>query len=111
MNNGQAQIFVSDSSVRAGGHTFRNNDYFKTGTSNIGVWNSTQTVCANASHTLLSWSNVSSDTNSLSVDPKFVSAPPDFHLQPGSPVATAGEKGVGMGAYAVSKVLSPPANP
>ena len=63
MNSGQAQIFVSDKSVRAGGHIFRNNDYFKTDTSTIGVWNSTQTVCANASHTLLSWGKVSGDTN------------------------------------------------
>jgi hypothetical protein len=111
MNNGQAQIFVSDSSVRAGGHIFRHNDYFNPSTAHIGVWNSTQTVCANAGHTLLSWANVSGDTNSLSVDPKFVSAPPDFHLQPGSPVATAGERGVTMGAYELSKTLSPPPKP
>jgi hypothetical protein len=111
MNNGQAQIFVSNSSVRAGGHTFRNNDYFNPGTAHIGVWNSTQTVCANASHTLLSWANVSGDTNSLSVDPKFASAPPDFHLQPGSPVTTAGERGVAMGAYEESKALPPSAKP
>ena len=111
MNSGQAQIFVSDKSVRAGGHIFRNNDYFKTGTSTIGVWNSTQTVCANASHTLLSWGKVSGDTNSLSVDPKFVNAPPNFRLQSGSPVATAGERGVAMGAHDVSMVLSPSANP
>jgi hypothetical protein len=111
MNGGQAQIFVSDSSVRAGGHIFRNNDYFKMGTSTIGVWNSTQTVCANASHTLLSWGKVSGDTNSLSVDPKFVNAPSNFRLQSGSPVATAGESGVAMGAHEVSMVLSPPTNP
>ena len=107
MNNGQAQIFVSDSSVRGGGHTFRHNDYFNTSSAHIGVWNSAQTVCANASHTLLTWTKASGEINSLSVDPKFVSAPLDFRLQPGSPVETAGERGIGMGAYDVSKVFFP----
>jgi CubicO group peptidase (beta-lactamase class C family) len=42
---------------------------------------------------------LSKDTNSLSVDPKFMSPPSNFHLQSGSPVKDKGEGGVDMGAY------------
>jgi len=98
-NNSIAQISVSSEAVVGGGHIFSNNDYFKLGSSNVAGWDVINSVCPPARKTFAQWASLSNDTNYLSVDPKFVNPPSDFHLRSSSPVKDKGEGGVDMGAY------------
>jgi hypothetical protein len=104
VNNGSCQVRVSVKSVSNGGHTFKNNNYFKAGDISIGSWNASSGGNANLS--LAQWAAVSGETNALSVDPQFVNPPADFHLRSNSPVDGAGEGGVDMGAYQWPGVVS-----
>jgi Periplasmic copper-binding protein (NosD) len=106
-----AQVVVSSLSVGLGGNVFKNNLWWKSATSNIGLWNCTYSTttdnCFNTSAnlTLAQWMAASKDTNSISADPRFVSltgGAEDFHLQPSSPAIGKGEGGVDMGAYPTS---------
>jgi hypothetical protein len=108
INNGLAQVYVSSKSVTNGGHLFRNNDYFKAGTSQIAFWNGTNAVSPPANKTLAEWVQVSGEQNCLTVDPKFVNPPTDLHLTSSSPVRGAGEAGVDMGGYQDGGVISIP---
>lgn len=101
LNNNNDQIYVTAQSVGNGGHAFRNNNYFKTGTANIGYWNAPVNPTP-ANLTLSQWNAASGEKNSLSVDPGFLNPPTDFHLKSNSLVKGAGEGGVDMGAYPLS---------
>jgi hypothetical protein len=84
-----AQVVVESPSVTAGGNVFSHNDYVRTGSSLIGLWNVASHGAANL--TLSQWSNASGDTNSMSANPLFVNASSgDFRLcaGPGNPVAS-----------------------
>jgi CubicO group peptidase (beta-lactamase class C family) len=98
-NNSLSQVWVSTEAVANGGNVFSNNDYFKSGTANIGVWNSGAKACTIADKNRTQWSSSSGDKNSMSVDPKFVTPPSNFHLQLSSSVKDKGEGGADMGAY------------
>jgi len=97
--NSIAQISVSSEAVASGGNIFSNNDYFKAGSTLVTGWNVTDERCPAADKNLGQWSPLSGDANSLSVDPKFVSPPSNFHLQSKSALKDKGENGVDMGAY------------
>jgi len=97
-NNGGYQIFVSTKSVTNGGHVIRNNDYFWSTGSKIGVWNGSNSY-GSADLTFAQWVAASHDNNSVSIDPKFMNLPGDLHLQAISPVRGVGTGGVDMGAY------------
>lgn len=98
-NNSNAQVSVSSEAVAGGGNIFSNNDYFKPGSTNVAGWNSAASGCPTADKTFAQWVTLSNDIGSLSIDPKFVNPPVDFHLQSSSLVKDKGLNGVDMGAY------------
>ena len=90
MGAAQSQVQVEAQSVTNTGNVFANNDYFKSGTSLIGVWNTTSTYPA-ANLTLSGWNSNSGETGDISADRLFVSASTgDFHLQSSSLAKDAG---------------------
>ncbi|MEW6299731.1 MAG: right-handed parallel beta-helix repeat-containing protein [Thermodesulfobacteriota bacterium] len=97
--NRAAQVYVTNASAVNGGHTFSYNLYYKAETAALNTWDGPGTSCSPATHTFPSWTQASEDSNSLAVDPQFVSPPADFHLQATSPAVNAGAAGVSMGAY------------
>jgi parallel beta-helix repeat protein len=98
-NNVKSQIQVSNFAVASGGHVISNNDYYKAGSTSIGLWNTTATGCTTSNKNLSDWNLASGDKNSLSVDPKHVTPPTNLHLHSGSSLRNKGEGGVDMGAY------------
>ncbi len=110
-NSSLAQIIVYDSAVTNGGLVFSNNDYYSPNGAAVAVWNRDHKALPffpNANLTLAQWSAASKDVNSLSVNPLYVSAGSDFHLQSTSPLKGKGTNGVDIGAYPTSSTPPPP---
>ena len=100
-----------------------------------GLWFNNCTNCSAYNNTLFSNTNTLLNSTNISLvlknnlaykntydqtslknytlDPKFVNAPIDLHLQPGSPACTAGEGGTYVGAYPCSTTptVAPTAKP
>ncbi len=105
-NNGRAEILVSDVTAQNGGNIFRNNLWFDSASSLVGIYNDPNrpeiSDSATPNLTFDQWVAKSGETGALSVNPQFISIASnveDFHLQPTSPAIGAGEGGVNMGAY------------
>jgi parallel beta-helix repeat protein len=116
INNGLAQVFVSSMSVTNGGHTFRNNNYFKATKTQIAFWHGAGSVSPLANKTVAEWAQLSGEINAPSVNPQqFINPPADPHLLSTSPVKAAGEAGVDLGAYQTQggppPMVTPPAIP
>jgi hypothetical protein len=83
-NNGGAEISVNASVTDTTTHSYNNNDYYRSDYTNAWNWKGTNYS------SLVTWKAASSqDSNSLILDPKFVSGS-DFHLLPSSPAINAG---------------------
>lgn len=103
-NGGNGQVYVSTLSVLGGGLVFKNNNWWKTGTSNVGKWNWDYTTAPfpepAATDTLSSFNTSSGEVNSLNSDPQFQGAPTNFLVINTSPLCGAAVGGVqNIGAF------------
>lgn len=84
-------IYVYNAASTSGLASNYNDFYLEGGGSNAGYW------VSGAQQTLANWQTASSgDANSTDVNPQFVSAPSNLHIQAGSPVNDLGTTIVGI---------------
>jgi hypothetical protein len=90
-----SQIYVTGNAISQGNLMIDYNDYWSAGGgTRIGQWNT------GSAQTFATWTSACKcDGHSINVDPLFVDAPSDLHLQSPSPARGAGQDGSDMGAY------------